>query len=63
MRKDGQMAYVIYTDICNLCGTCVEECPLQAIARDGDVYVIDPEICTECGYCADICPEQAIRGQ
>jgi NAD-dependent dihydropyrimidine dehydrogenase PreA subunit len=57
------MAYVIYTDRCSLCGSCEEECPLQAIIREGDAYVIDPEICTECGYCADICPEQAIRGQ
>jgi ferredoxin len=57
------MAYVIYTDLCNLCGTCFEECPLRAIVREGEGYTIDPEICTECGYCADICPEQAIRGQ
>ena len=57
------MAYVIYSDKCNLCGNCVEECPLQAITREGDDIVIDPEICTECGYCADICPEGAIRGQ
>ncbi len=57
------MAYVIYTDRCNLCGACVEACPLQAIAKEDDEFVIDPEICTECGYCADICPEDAIRGQ
>ena len=57
------MAYVIYSDKCNLCGDCVEECPLQAILREGDDVVIDPEICTECGYCSDICPEGAIRGQ
>ena len=57
------MAYVIYTDICSLCGACVEECPLQAIVREGEEYVIDPEICTECGYCSDICPEGAIRGE
>lgn len=62
-ERTGSMAYVIYTDLCNLCGKCVEECPLQAISREGDDVVIDPEICTECGYCADICPEGAIRGQ
>ena len=57
------MAYVVYADLCSLCGNCVEECPLQAITGDGDEVVIDPEICTECGYCADLCPEGAIRGQ
>jgi len=39
------MAYIIYSDKCNLCGNCVEECPLQAITREGDDVVIDPEIC------------------
>ncbi len=56
------MAYVIYIDKCNTCGTCKDECPVLAIDKEGDIYVIDPEICTDCGYCSDICPEEAIRG-
>lgn len=56
------MAYVIYMERCSVCGICVEECPLQAIRKEGDDYIIDPELCTECGYCSDICPEDAISG-
>ena len=57
------MPYVIYEEICDDCGLCIDECPLQAIRKEGDRYILDPEICTECGSCSDICPQDAIRGQ
>lgn len=53
------MAYKISEDLCTACGTCIDECPVEAISP-GDVYVIDPSICTECGTCADVCPVEAI---
>jgi len=52
------MAYKI-TDDCTACGTCIDECPVEAISED-DIYVIDPELCTDCGACADVCPVEAI---
>ena len=52
------MAYVIGDD-CIACGTCIDECPAEAIS-EGDKYSIDPELCTECGTCADVCPSEAI---
>jgi len=53
------MAYVINDD-CTACGTCIDECPVEAIT-EGDIYVIDPDICTDCGSCADVCPVEAIH--
>jgi ferredoxin len=53
------MAYVI-SDDCTACGTCVDECPSEAI-HEGDIYKIDPEVCTDCGACADVCPVEAIH--
>ena len=53
------MAYVI-SDECTACGTCIDECPVEAIS-EGDIYVIDPELCTDCGACADVCPVEAIE--
>jgi ferredoxin len=53
------MAYVINDD-CTACGTCLDECPVDAIS-EGDIYVIDPDICTDCGACADVCPVEAIH--
>ena len=55
----NKMAYVI-NDECTACGTCIDECPVEAIS-EGDIYTIDPELCTDCGACADVCPVEAIH--
>jgi len=56
--KQEKMAHVI-TDDCIACGTCIDECPDNAIS-EGDIYKIDPELCTDCGSCVDVCPSEAI---
>ena len=53
------MAYQI-SDKCVACGTCISECPVEAIA-EGPIYTIDPDICVECGTCAAVCPQEAIQ--
>ncbi|HOA84564.1 MAG: 4Fe-4S binding protein [Clostridiales bacterium] len=52
------MAYKI-SDDCTACGTCVEECAVEAISENDGKYVIDPEICIDCGACAGVCPVEA----
>ncbi len=52
------MAYKI-TDDCVACGSCIGECPVEAIS-EGDIYVIDEDACISCGACADACPTGAI---
>jgi NAD-dependent dihydropyrimidine dehydrogenase PreA subunit len=54
-----EMAYVI-TDECIACGSCEDECPVDAISEGDDKYIINPDLCTDCGACADICPVEAI---
>ena len=54
------MAYKINPDLCVACGTCIGECPVEAISA-GDVYVIDADKCIECGSCAGVCPNEAIK--
>ncbi len=51
------MAYKI-SEECLACGTCISECPVEAIS-EGDIYVIDADKCTECGTCAGVCPVEA----
>jgi len=46
------------TNECTGCGTCTNECPVEAIS-EGEVYSIDPELCTDCGLCAQVCPNGA----
>ena len=48
------------TDNCVACGTCIGECPVEAISA-GDIYKIDPDICADCGTCASVCPMGAIE--
>ena len=58
-QNNQVMAYKI-NDECTACGTCIDECPVEAIS-EGDIYKIDPEACTDCGACADVCPVEAIH--
>ena len=53
------MAFKI-TDACVSCGTCAEECPVDAISEGDEIYVIDPDTCTDCGTCAEVCPADAV---
>ncbi|HPQ38805.1 MAG TPA: 4Fe-4S binding protein [bacterium] len=43
---------------CIACGTCMPECPVDAI-REDEIYVIDPAKCIACGKCAEVCPVHA----
>ena len=53
------MAYKI-TDACVKCGTCAENCPVEAISEGEEQYNIDPDVCVSCGQCADNCPVGAV---
>jgi len=53
------MAHTI-TELCVACGTCSDECPVEAIKEGENIYTIDSEQCTDCGTCVDICPTEAI---
>ena len=57
-KKTKVMAYKI-SDECIACGTCIDECPVEAIS-EGDIYKIDADLCTDCGSCAEVCPVSAI---
>lgn len=57
----SRMAYRI-EDSCIACGSCIPECPVDAI-EEGDIYVIDPELCTDCGSCASVCPTDSIEAE
>ena len=48
------------TDKCIACGTCVPECPVEAISEGSPIYKINPDICIDCGACVPVCPSEAI---
>ena len=54
------MAYII-TDACVSCGSCADNCPVEAISEGDEMYVIDADTCVSCGACCDNCPVEAIE--
>lgn len=58
------------TDLCIACGSCIDECPTEAILSDMDnpnddgCYFVKKDTCVECvGFnkepaCADACPTE-----
>jgi len=57
------MPTVVNADECSGCGSCVDECPSEAITLDEEngVAVVDQDECVECGACEEACPNQAIK--
>lgn len=53
------MALIINKDLCTGCGSCVDECPFEALELIDDLATVN-EKCTLCGTCVDVCPEEAI---
>lgn len=54
------MAVSINEDECVGCGTCVEECPSDALSMEDDICIVDEEECVECEACIEACPSGAI---
>jgi len=46
---------------CTGCGTCVEECSVDAITMENEKAEIDMDKCIRCGKCHEVCPEHAVK--
>ena len=51
---------VVNKEECTGCETCVDACPVEAIAMGEGKAVIDQDECTGCLTCIDECPVEAI---
>ena len=51
----------VINDECLSCGTCVANCPAEAIKEGDSHYEIDQDVCVGCGTCAANCPADAIE--
>lgn len=45
------------------CSSCVQACPLEAIAIENNTITINEKNCSSCGICITVCPSHAIKGQ
>jgi NAD-dependent dihydropyrimidine dehydrogenase PreA subunit len=56
------MQYVVSTEKCTGCGSCIDVCPTEAIKIEYGKAVITLD-CVDCGACPRVCPEGAIKRQ
>lgn len=56
--KPLAVAPVTHEDICTVCGTCADVCPVAAISIDGSVAT-EVELCIRCCACIKNCPTGA----
>lgn len=54
------MAVKIDVEKCVGCGTCVEECPSDALSLEDEIAIVDDDLCVECGLCVEVCPSEAL---
>jgi len=47
-------------ELCTACGTCVDQCPVEALSLSDRLPRVDPVTCIVCFCCQEICPEKAI---
>ncbi len=45
---------------CNVCGTCLDRCQMDAISMVDDAIAVDPWRCIGCALCVTTCPEEAL---
>ncbi|VTR69576.1 conserved hypothetical protein [Desulfosarcina cetonica] len=50
-------------DGCTACGTCIDQCPADALAMVDDLPEADMGRCVTCFCCQEICPEKAMHLQ
>ena len=49
--------------LCDICGTCVAVCPVDAIRVSEFRVRIEQDVCIQCGKCEQVCPARAISGE
>lgn len=50
----------VVNDLCAMCKSCVQVCPVDAFREGETMVVVDPNVCIDCGVCIPECPHGAI---
>ena len=51
---------IIDQQLCDLCGTCIGVCPVDAIIIEKHKITVRSDICTGCSACVHVCPVDAL---
>ncbi len=53
------ISFYIDPDKCKACGTCLKNCPADAIdGKKKFIHIINQDKCTKCGTCFEVCPSK-----
>ena len=61
--EEDEIGRCISCGTCIFCDKCIEQCPHEAISRNGEIFSVDPVKCTLCYTCVNICPRGAIQSE
>lgn len=56
------MAHTV-SDDCIKCGTCIPNCPVEAITEGSNKVEVNKDVCIDCGACEADCPTGAIKAE
>jgi ferredoxin len=58
----GEDADSFHLRVCNQCGTCIEECPAEALSKNKfGVVMLNKKLCSGCYVCVQNCPTDNFR--
>ncbi len=61
LRKQNPDTLPAISSKCTMCGSCYNNCPVQAITKADGKYSIGPEECIRCLRCIEVCKFGAVR--
>lgn len=53
--------FKIQKKLCQACGVCVNQCPVNALSLKNDEIFVDRDLCISCRECEALCPANAIK--
>ncbi|MBZ9571338.1 4Fe-4S binding protein [Methanobrevibacter sp. TMH8] len=57
--RDGE--FEIHKNLCQACGVCVNQCPVDALTLKNDEIYVNQDLCISCRECEALCPVNAIK--
>jgi len=57
--RDGK--FNIDRDLCQACGVCTNQCPVNTLTLENDEIFVNQDICISCRECEALCPVNAIK--
>ncbi len=61
VNHSAPTAPTIDVNLCNQCGVCIDNCPVEAISYQNGAVMCNVDLCTKCCRCVKECPHNAVK--